>query len=50
MAGVIDVPFLFDPLVNALSFLFSALMGITFGFSPARRASKLDPIDALRHE
>ncbi len=50
MAGVIDVPFLFDPLVNVLSFLFSALMGITFGFYPARRASKLDPIDALRHE
>ena len=50
LAGVIDVPFIFDPLVNMLSFLFSALMGITFGFYPARRASKLDPIDALRHE
>ncbi|OBX18048.1 multidrug ABC transporter substrate-binding protein [Erythrobacter sp. QSSC1-22B] len=50
LAGLIDVPFVFDPMINILSFVFSAAMGILFGYYPARRASKLDPIDALRHE
>lgn len=50
LAGIIDIPYLFDPSVNILSFVFSAVMGIIFGYYPAHRASQLDPIDALRHE
>ena len=50
LANAIDLPFLFDPTVNVISFVFSALMGVVFGYYPAHRASKLNPIDALRHE
>ena len=50
LAKVMQVPYVFDPGINLLSFLFSAAIGVIFGYFPARRAARLDPIDALRHE
>ncbi|MBV5328042.1 MAG: ABC transporter permease [Chlorobium sp.] len=50
LADVMGVPYLFDPMINLLSFVFSAGIGVVFGFFPARRAARMDPIEALRHE
>jgi putative ABC transport system permease protein len=46
----LKVPFLVDPTVVLIAFGFSALVGVIFGYFPARRAARLDPIEALRHE
>jgi putative ABC transport system permease protein len=50
LARTMQVPFLFNPAINLLSFAFSAAIGVMFGYLPAQRAARLDPIEALRHE
>ena len=50
LSVLMGVPYLFNPGVNLLSFVFSAGIGVVFGYFPARRAARMDPIDALRHE
>jgi putative ABC transport system permease protein len=48
--GGLQVPFVLDTTIILVAFGFSALVGVVFGYFPARRAARLDPIEALRHE
>jgi putative ABC transport system permease protein len=50
LASLLKVPFVINWSIVILAFLFSAAVGVIFGYFPALKAARLDPIEALRHE
>lgn len=50
LSGAINSSMIIDPVMTIVAFLFSGAVGIFFGFYPAKKASGLNPIDALRYE